>query len=114
MARDMNRLFEDLRNSREIYVTQDGNVEDAQEASANADAEEQRDGQPKPRTRLKPDVFGGGDHVVSVADSVFADAHALARQYPGETGAIGVGPDPDTITELIPSGPGARRSHASF
>lgn len=113
MARDLNRVFEDMRNSREVYVTQDGRVESADEAEANATHEERREGAAKPRTRLKPEIFGSGG-TVFVADSVVTQAHTLARRFAGETGAIGVGPDPLTITELIPSGPDAKRAPGSF
>lgn len=114
MARDLNRLFEDLRNSREVYVTKDGNVERADEASENAEREERREGQAKARTRLKPEIFGRGDQPLFVDGTVLTEAHRLAAEYTGETGAIGVGPDEHTLTELIPSGPKAKRTASSF
>jgi|GEM_PF-6481765 len=114
MARDLNRLFEDLRNSREVYVTQDGDVEQADEAADNADQEERSGGRPKARTRLKPEIFGRSGSPLFVAETVLADAHRLAGQFSVETGAIGVGPDEHTLTALIPSGPGAKRTAGSF
>ena len=114
MARDLNRLFDDLRNSREVYVTRDGEVERADEADDNARLEERRSGDAKPRTRLKPEVFGESEQTLFVRDGVLTELHELAQQYPVETGAIGVGPDEHTVTEVIPSGPSAKRSAGSF
>lgn len=113
MARDLNALFQDLQNSREVYVTQDGRVERADEAHENGLREEAREGEPRPRTQLKPEIFGGRVPL-TIFDGFFVLAHQMAAKFPGETGAIGMGPDPFTITELIPSGPGAKRSSASF
>ncbi|MCC6526047.1 MAG: Mov34/MPN/PAD-1 family protein, partial [Polyangiaceae bacterium] len=58
MARDLNRLFEDVRNSRPVFVTQDGDVQPAPEAEQSAEHEAATTGAPKPRTQLKPEVFG--------------------------------------------------------
>lgn len=115
MARDLNRLFESLRNSREVFVTKDGEVEHAEEAAENAEREERQQGQPKARTRLKPEIFGrGASQALFVAHSVLVEMHRLAAAYDVETGAIGVGPDEHTLTALIPSGPNAKRSAGSF
>jgi hypothetical protein len=113
MARDLNALFQDLQNSREVYVTQDGRVERAEEATENERREEANEGAPRPRTQLKPEIFGG-KVPLTVFDGFFPLAHATAAKFAGETGAIGVGPDPFTITELIPAGPRAKRSESSF
>lgn len=114
MARDLNRLLQDLRTSRDVFITADGNVEDADEARQNAAAEEQREGEAKPRTRLKPEVFGGGDAPVFVRMSVIDAMHAEAARHLGETGGILVGPKSRTVTEIIFSGPEARRTSASY
>ena len=58
MTRDLNQLMQDVRNSREVFVTSDGVVESADEAAQNADRETQLQGAPKPRTNLKPEIFG--------------------------------------------------------
>ena len=91
MAQDLNRLFDDLKNSREVYVTKDGNVERADEASENADREERREGEPKARTKLKPEIFGRGERPLFVDHTVLATAHELAAAYHGETGRLGFG-----------------------
>ncbi len=114
MATDLNRLMADIRNSREVFVTEDGGIEDADEARANAVREEQTEGAPKPRTRLKPEIFGGEPPEVRVRASVIDAMHAEAHRHAGETGGILVGPEPRHVTELIPSGPDARRSGASY
>lgn len=113
MARDLNRLFDDIRQSRPVYITQDGQVEDADEAEQHADQEEVTQGAPRPRTQLKPEVFGEAP-VITVHTAVIEDMHAEAARHPGETGGIVVGPNENTITELIASGPDAERSQSSF
>lgn len=113
MARDLNRLFEDLQNSREVFVTQDGQVERADEAVQNASQEQAQEGAPRPRTQLKPEIFGK-EPPLQVWDGFFREAHATAAQFDGETGAIGVGPDPFSITEFIAAGPGAKRTSSTF
>ncbi len=118
MASDLNRLMTDIRNARNVYITADGEIEDETEAAQNARTEEATDGRPKPRTRLKPEIFGADavadEGVVTVALPVLAQMHSEAARFPGETGGIVVGPDSTTVTELIPSGPRARRSGASY
>jgi integrative and conjugative element protein (TIGR02256 family) len=114
MARDLNRLMQDVQNAREVFVTEDGHIEDAAEAQANAAREEATEGAPKPRTRLKPEVFGGEERTVVVHAGVVDAMHEEATRHPGETGGIVVGPEPGVVTELIASGPGARRTSASY
>ena len=113
MARDLNRLFDDIRQSRPVYITQDGQVEDADEAEQNADQEELAQGAPRPRTQLKPEVFGE-QPAITVHTSVIDHMHEEAQKHPGETGGIVIGPDESTITELLASGPDAERSSSSY
>lgn len=58
MAQDLNQLMSDMRNSREVFVTQGGEVETPAEAEANLAQEVQERGTPQPRLSLKPTVFG--------------------------------------------------------
>lgn len=58
MARDLNRIMEAVRAQRDVYVTDEGFVEDAQEATENAAQEIARQGESRQRTQLKPAVFG--------------------------------------------------------
>jgi proteasome lid subunit RPN8/RPN11 len=114
MARDLNRIMEDIKNSREVFVTDDGRIEEASEAERNAASEEATTGTPKPRTRLKPEVFGADAKIVTVHATVIEAMHAEGARHPGETGGILVGPKPRLVTGFIPSGPAARRTTASY
>lgn len=50
-----------------------------------------------------------------VEEGVLRQFSTLAAMFPGvETGALGIGPDPFTLSELIPAGPSADRSPGSF
>jgi hypothetical protein len=60
MARDLNRLMDDIRRSREVFVTPEGEVEERGEAEEKARQEQSTEGAARPRTKLKPEVFGGG------------------------------------------------------
>ncbi len=112
MARDLNRIMEDVRNAREVFVTEDGRIEDAAEAEEN-ESTEAAEGTRKTRTRLKPEVFGDTP-VIHVATDVLDEMHGEASRFPGETGGIVIGPSDDTVTGIIPSGPDAGRSFSSF
>lgn len=115
MARDLNRLFDDIRRSRDVFVTQDGRVEDADESHENETKERRETGTPRPRTSLKPEVFAGGNALpLSVSLDVLTAIHAEAAQHPGETGGLVVGPTRRCITEFIPSGKGAERTRSSY
>ena len=59
MNPNLDQLMQDVRNSREVFVTPEGEVEDKREAELNAAREKAEGGVPQPRTRLKPAVFGG-------------------------------------------------------
>lgn len=114
MARDLNRLMQDIQNAREVFVTEDGRVEDAPEAQQNALREEATDGAPKPRTRLKPEVFAAPERTIVVRAAVVDAMHEEAARHPGETGGLVLGPEPGLVTDLIVSGPGARRTQSSY
>ncbi len=58
MARDLNRLFDDLRSSRGVFITRNGDVEDAEEAAEKNRQEEQGERRPRRPVQLKPEVFG--------------------------------------------------------
>ncbi len=111
MARDLNRIVESLRNSREVYVTDDGQVEDNREAQENVSLENSGERTPQTHTRLKPDVFASE---LRVHQSVLDGMHSEARRFDVETGGVLVGPDANTISELIASGPEARRSASAY
>ncbi len=55
---DLNKLMSDMRNSREVFITQGGEVETPEEAEANLAEEEREHGAPQPRLALKPHPFG--------------------------------------------------------
>lgn len=117
MARDLNRLFDDIRRSRDVFVTQDGRIEDAQEAQDNEKDERRETGASRPRVNLKPEVFAAESErgaPLSVSLSALAAIHAEASRYPGETGGIVVGPRTRCITEFIPSGSQAERTRSSY
>lgn len=113
MARDLNRLMDDIRNSRSVFVTEGGEVESEPEARKNESRERAREGSPRPRTRLKSEIFGAQLAEVRVHASVLDAMHREARRFPGETGGILVG-TAGAVTEFIPSGPGARRTASSY
>jgi proteasome lid subunit RPN8/RPN11 len=116
MPRDLNKLMEDLQRSREVFVTSDGQVEDASEAAENQRRELDEAGRSKPRTLMKPERFAttrDGD-LVRVDANVLEAMHSEAARHQGETGGIVVGPDERTITVLIPSGPKAKQTAVSY
>lgn len=112
MARDLNRIMEDVRNAREVFVTEDGRIEDATEAEEN-ETSESSEGRPRARTRLKPEIFGDMP-TVRVTTGVLDAMHAEASRFPGETGGLVIGPEDGTVSEIIPSGPDADRTPSSF
>ena len=112
MARDLNRIMDDMRHAREVFVTEDGRIEDASEAEEN-ESQEASEGAPKARTRLKPEVFGDL-HTIRVTMGALDKMHTEASRFDDETGGIVIGPNGDTITDLIPSGPNAGRTISSF
>jgi len=115
--RDLNRLFENLHQAREVFVTEDGQLEDAPTAARNEQAEQAGVVPPKERTRLKPEVWGSGGlarPAVRVTLAALNAMHEEAARHPGESGGILVGPDPFTVSEFIASGPDAKRTTASY
>jgi proteasome lid subunit RPN8/RPN11 len=110
----MNRLIDDIRNSRSVYVTPSGEIEDENEAAQNEERERERDGEARPRTKLKPEIFGAGSREVRIGVDVLDAMRAEAATCNGETGGILVGPARGVVTRLIPSGPAARRTFASY
>lgn len=114
MARDYNRILSDVQNARDVFVTAEGVVEDAEEAQLNEAQEDRGDKPPVQRTRLKPDIFGSEPVEYRVSSSVVDAFHCEARNYPVETGGIVIGPDAVTVTGFIPSGPAAKRSGTSW
>jgi proteasome lid subunit RPN8/RPN11 len=114
MARDLNRLMEDVRNAREVYVTEDGQVRDVEEGEREAREQAERGERPRTATKLKPVAFAGEGAVVRIAERVLDRMHEEANRFPGETGGIVVGPRPREITGLIVSGPEARRTSATY
>ena len=58
MTRDLNQLMNDLRNSREVVVTTDGQVETLEEAEQNEATERATEGVPQGRLSLKQTLFG--------------------------------------------------------
>ncbi len=114
MARDINRLLDDIRSSRSVYVTPSGEIEDENEAARNEEHERERDGEARPRTKLKPEIFGAGSDEVRIGVDVLDAMRAEAATCDGETGGIIVGPERGIVTRLIPSGPSARRTFASY
>lgn len=113
MTRDLNRLMQDMNQAREVFVTADGEIEDVDEARDNRRREKDEDGQPRPRTVMKHGRFADVS-TVRVESTVLDAMHAEAGRHPGETGGIIVGPDADTVTRLITSGPDARQTAASY
>lgn len=114
MARDLNRLMDDMRNAREVFITEDGNIEDAEEARRNESNEQNGERPPQRRTKLKPEIFGAAEPEIRIATSIFDDFLSEASRSKGETGGILVGPDEHTITQLLPSGPAAKSTPWSW
>ncbi len=113
---DLNRLFENLHQAREVFVTDDGQIEDAPTAEQNVQAEQAGVARPKERTRLKPERWGAevARPAVRVTLSALNAMHEEAARHPGESGGILVGPDALTVSEFIPSGPDASRTSGSY
>ncbi|MFI5297838.1 MAG: Mov34/MPN/PAD-1 family protein [Polyangiales bacterium] len=114
MARDLNKLMDDLRKSRSVFVSREGNVEDETEAQDNARRETARDGAPRPRTKLKPEIFGASSEAIRIPIAIVDAMHAEAARFEIETGGILVGPRPNDVTGFIPSGASAERTSASY
>lgn len=115
MARDLNRLFDDIRRSRDVFVTQDGRIEDSREARENENAERRDSGASRPRVSLKPEAFAADvEAPLSVSLDALTAIHAEAALHTGETGGIVVGPKARCITEFIPSGRAAKRTRSSY
>lgn len=112
MPQDLNRLFSDVRNARDVFVTRDGEIETSEDREANERSELRHDGDIQGRVRLKPEAFAG--EAVAVKMEVLHALHAEAARHDGETGGLLVGPRDRVVTEFLPSGDAARRSKSSY
>lgn len=117
-TRSIRELVQQVQRGEPI-VREDGTIETGAEAIQHAEEEEAEAGQPRRRMQVKKTTFGSvlrparAEH--RVEESVLRQFSVLAAMFPGvETGALGIGPDPFTLSELIPAGPSADRSPGSF
>lgn len=112
MARNLDRLMDAVASQRDVFVTEDGRVEEAGEAEQNAVAEASSGREPRRRTRLKPARFGARPLTVHLR--ALRAMHADAARSAVETGGLCIGRDDDTIDGYIASGPNADRRPSSY